>query len=158
MLKWLWMFLVLCSCNVKWHEKQFYKKGGKFECEPRIISKIDTLITKEGDTIFTTIYNTIYEPKIEYQTKWQVKFDNKRFKDSLDFVKKIYSDSLKHALKSKKSENKKEAKISKHDNKTKRTEIRRESRSWWFIWLTCGFVLCLVVNLLFKRIKNGYKI
>jgi hypothetical protein len=158
MYKWIGIFLVLCSCNAKWHEKQFYQKGGKFECEPRIISRVDTLVTKEGDTIFNTIYNTVYEPKIEYKTKWQVRFDNKRFKDSLSSVKKMYSDSLKYAFKSKKSEDKKVAKISKHDNKTKRTEIRKLSRSWWFIWLVIGLFIGVILTIIVMRKKYGYKV
>ncbi len=158
MYKWIFSLLILSSCNAKWHEKKFYQKGGKFECEPRIISRIDTLVTKEGDTIFNTVYKTIYEPKVEYKTKWQYRFDNKRFKDSLDHVKKMYSDSLKYAFKSKKSQDKKDVKLSKHENKTKRTEIRKESKSWWIFWITSGLVLGFIINIAFKRIKNGYKI
>jgi hypothetical protein len=154
MYKCIWILLVLCSCNAKWHEKKFYQKGGKFECEPKIISRIDTLITKEGDTVFNTVYKTIYEPKVEYKTKWQYRFDNKRFKDSLDHLKRTYSDSLKYAFKSKKSEDKKVANISKHENKTKRTEIRKESKTWWVFWIITGSVLTLVANQIFKKIKN----
>lgn len=151
----VYLLVLLSGCSVKHYEKKFYQKGGKFECEPRIISRVDTLITASGDTIFNTVYKTVYEPKIEYRTKWQVRFDNKRFKDSLDFIKLMYKDSLKYTFKSQKSADKKEIKKSKYTEHTNRVKTRKENKNDWWYWLILGMPLGVLIykglGILLKR-------
>lgn len=153
----VYLLILLSGCSVKYHEKAFFKKGGKFECKPRIISRVDTLITESGDTVFNTVYETVYEPKVEYRTKWQVRFDNKRFNDSLDFVKSMYRDSLKSALKSQKSSDKKDVRLGKFKEKTNRTQIRKENKNKWWYWLIIGMpigvLLYKIIRALIKRIR-----
>ena len=50
------------------------------------------------DSIPYAVYETKYIPK------WQVRFDNRRFEDSLRHIRAIYKDSLKHAVKTQKIE------------------------------------------------------
>lgn len=157
MYKWIVLLALLSSCNARWHEIKFYQKGGKFECEPRIISRIDTLITENGDTVFNTVYKTVYEPKIEYRDKWKVRFDNRRFKDSLNAVKGMYKDSLKYAFKSQKSADKKEIKINRHKERTNRTTTRKENKNRWWYWLIIGMSIGVITykafGFLIKRVR-----
>lgn len=141
----IYLLILLSGCSAKHHEKAFFRKGGKFECEPRIISRVDTLITASGDTILSTVYRTVYEPKIEYRTKWQIRFDNRRFNDSLDFVKSMYRDSLKSALKSQKSSDKKDVKLGKFKETTSRTQIRKENKNKWWYWLIIGMPIGIII-------------
>lgn len=144
------LVLLLIGCkSAEYHKDKFFKKGGMFECIPTIIQKTDTLVLENGDTVFNTRYETVYQPKIEYKTKWQIRFDNKRFKDSLNAVKGMYKDSLKYALKSKNSFNKKEVKIHKSDNKK---EIKKSRNIYLFILIyLLGLVTIPIIKLVIKK-------
>lgn len=146
----LFITIVLSSCTAKWYEKGFYRKGGEFKCDPEVVLKKDTLITDSGDTVISEKYVTVYVPRTEYKTKWKTRFDNKRFGDSLDFVRKTYRDSLKYAFKSQKATDKKQVRIFKQKEKTHRSENK-----WWY-WLLLGMPLGVMVykglRILLKRI------
>lgn len=114
------IFLTLGSCSKQYHFERFIEKGGRIEpkIEWKTVTKTDTIKGKDGrdsviycvDSIPYAVYETKYVPK------WQVKFDNKRFEDSLKHVRLIYRDSLKNAVKSQKIESKTEIKSKKIDN------------------------------------------
>ena len=103
------------SCSVNYHLNKAIKKG--YRCDEVAdtirITSIDSIPYVLRDSIYwekvivqkDTIvrYKTSYVPK----TRFEIRFDNKRFNDSLKAVKSMYSDSLKAAIK-----------INKRDNKT----------------------------------------
>lgn len=107
--------IFVTSCSVNYHVRKAFKKG--YTCDEVAdtirITSIDSIPYVLRDSIFwekvivqkDTIvrYKTSYVPK----TRFEVRFDNKRFNDSLKAVKSMYSDSLKAAIK-----------INKRDNKT----------------------------------------
>lgn len=76
---------------------------------------------------------TEYVPQIEYRTKWQTRFDNRRFEDSMKYVRRMYKDSVRTVVKVEKVKGKTEVKI-------------QRAKSRWYLWLILGFVLAHVIR------------
>lgn len=139
------IFLTLGSCSRQYHFERFIVKGGKIEpkIEWKTVTKTDTIKGKDGrDSLiycFDSIPYAVYETK--YVPKWQVRFDNKRFEDSLKHIRLMYRDSLKNAVKSQKIESKTEIKSKK---------IEKELPWYWKLALI--FIGSSVVYFLLKRI------
>lgn len=70
------------------HLKAFHKKGGKIECKGDTVYIEKVIKGKDGKDSIIYVPTKEYIPQIEYRTKWQVRFDNKRFKDSLNAINK----------------------------------------------------------------------
>lgn len=115
------IFLTLGSCSKQYHFERFIEKGGKIEpkIEWKTVTKTDTIKGKDGrDSViycYDSIPYAVYETK--YVPKWQIKFDNKRFEDSLKHIRLMCRDSLKNAVKSQKIESKTEIKSKKIESK-----------------------------------------
>ena len=129
---WLTLFIYalvfLTSCSPQYHLKKFHKKGGKIECkgDTTLIEKV--VKGKDGKDSISYVPVTEYVPQIEYKTRWQVRFDNKRFNDSLRYVRLMYKDSVKTVVRTEKIKGKTEVKV-------------QRSKSRWILWLIVGFVL-----------------
>ena len=137
------------SCrSPEYHLGKFHIKGGKIEC------KGDTLITekvikgKDGKDSLIYFPITEYVPQIEYRTKWQTRFDNRRFEDSMKYVRRMFKDSVRTIVKVKKVKGKTEVKV-------------QRSKSRWYLWLILGFVLAHVIRWVwtligaFRNFPNG---
>jgi len=144
--------VVLHSChNAKYHLDKFYDKGGVITCDTTYVNTTDTLHVKGVDGKDSLVYivkNTpAICPKATIETRWMVRFDNKRFNDSLKIVSNMYSDSLKSAIKN-----------NKIDAKTNRVQIKEENRSypWWMVFLSVMgaiFICIILTKLLLRQIK-----
>lgn len=144
--------VVLHSChNAKYHLDKFYDKGGVITCDTTYVNTTDTVYVKGADGKDSLVYivkNTpSICPKATIETRWMVRFDNKRFKDSLNIMADMYSDSLKAVVK----DNKIKA-------KTSRVQIKEESRSypWWMVFLSVMgaiFICIILTKLLLRQIK-----
>lgn len=142
------MLLILCGCSASHHYNKAIKKGLKLEPTNKIITVTDTLTINGKDSIIERLI-TVDCPEPIIQTKWRVRFDNKRFKDSLKIFRRMYSDSLRYALKTSKTKQKE----NKANNKTKRTQLRQENkRNLWWLWLIIGFVLSFVTKIFLKNL------
>ena len=132
------------------HLTKAVKKGYKVETVTKEVRLTDTLIINGKDSIIERLVKVdCPEPVIE--TKWRVRFDNKRFKDSLRTVKQMYSDSLKTSIRTAKIDKA----INKQDEKTARTVVRQENKcSFWWLWLLIGFA----INFILKFILRFYGI
>lgn len=142
------IFLTLGSCSRQYHFERFIEKGGKIEpkIEWKTVTKTDTIKGKDGrDSLiycFDSIPYAVYETK--YVPKWQIKFDNKRFEDSLKHIQLMYRDSLKNAVKSQKIESKTEI-------KTKKIE-KELSWYWKLAFIFIGFsVVCFLIKRILPR-------
>ena len=105
---------LLFSCSVNYHLNKAIKKG--YRCDevgdtiritsvdsiPYIVN--DSIVWEKVITQKDTIirYKTSFVPK----TRYEIRFDNKRFNDSLKHIRKVYTDSLKAAIKINKQDNK----------------------------------------------------
>lgn len=102
------------SCSVDYHLRKAIKKG--YRCDEIVdtirIASVDSFpvivhdsivwekVLTQKDTII--VHKTSYVPK----TRFEIRFDNKRFNDSLKHIQKVYTDSLKAAIKINKQDNK----------------------------------------------------
>jgi len=149
-MKYLICILLLASCSASWHLQKAKKKGAKFQQEIvyKYITEVDT-VTNEVIIVDSVPYETI---KIEYipKTRIELKFDHKKFKDSLRFERmrlssdlKRFKDSLRFA-----------SRITISDNKTlvKTAKIEKRTSRWW-LWLLIGFCLNYIYKLAVKYFK-----
>ena len=144
--------VVLHSChNAKYHLDKFYDKGGVITCDTTYVSITDTVYVKGADGKDSLVYIVknipAICPKATVETRWMVRFDNKRFKDSLKIVSNMYADSLKSAIKN-----------NKIDAKTSRVQIKEENRNypWWMVFLSVMgaiFICIILTKLLLRQIK-----
>jgi hypothetical protein len=108
--------LCLTSCSVNYHLNKAIKKG--YRCDTISdtirITKLDSFLVWKHDTTYwekiitskdTIIrYRTSYIPK----TRYEIRYDYKRFNDSLRTIRQMYKDSLRNALKTRENDLKKE--------------------------------------------------
>jgi hypothetical protein len=144
------IIFLLSSCSASWHLNKAKKKGAKFQQEVvyKYITEVDT-VTNEVIIVDSVPFETV---KIEYipKTRIELKFDHKKFKDSLRFERmrlnsdlKRFKDSLRFASINTKQEVKERIKTAKIENR----------RSLWWLWLLIGFCL----NYLFKLAVKYFK-
>ncbi len=140
------IIVMLSSCSMNHHLTKAVKKGYKVERITKNIRLTDTLVINGKDSIIErTLKVDCPEPIIK--TRWRTKFDYKRFNDSLDHVRQMYSDSLRNALKTSNIERKEQKQV----EKTKRATTRQENkRSLWWLWLLIWFLLRDVLKFIFK--------
>lgn len=109
---------------------------------------LDTLIIVKGDSV---VYkqvlkyrdSLVYQVNTEYIPKWRVRFDNKRFADSLAIIRAMYKDSLKYALKTQKIIVKHEDKKDKQETKRTQSENKNgfaDSMKWLAVFAIIAFV------------------
>jgi hypothetical protein len=137
------IFLISGSCSKQYHFEKFIDKGGKIEpkIEWKTETKTDTIQGVDGkdSIVFLTDFIPFAVYDVKYVPKWRVRFDNKRFDDSLNYLKRIYSMELENALKRDKIEAKKEIKIT-----------RAENRFPW-VWLMFAVGMILIGLRILKR-------
>ena len=148
---------VMSSCYATQHLNKFYKKGGKIEQVEKTVTIHDTIKGKDGkdSIIFRNVNVECPEPIIK--TRWKVRFNNKRFLDSLKVMRIQYKDSLRYALRTLRIELKNDYKTVKSNDKTKRTTTRQENkRSWWLFWLglAVGIIIMLIIKILIRYLKT----
>lgn len=144
------LIIMLSSCSMNHHLTKAVKKGYKVETVTKEVRLTDTLTINGKDSIIERLVKVdCPEPVIE--TKWRVRFDLKRFNDSLEHYRQLYSDSLKASIKTARIDKA----INKQDEKTNRTVVRQENkRSLWWLWLLIGFA----INFILKFILRFYGI
>lgn len=144
------LIIMLSSCSMNHHLTKAVKKGYKVETVTKEVRLTDTLTINGKDSIVERLVK-VDCPEPVIQTKWRVRFDLKRFKDSLQTVKQMYSDSLKASIKTARIDKA----VNKQDEKTARTVVRQENkRSFWWLWLLIGFA----INFILKFILRFYGI
>lgn len=112
------IILILCltSCSVNYHLNKAIKKG--YRCDTitdtiRVV-KVDSFLVKTTDTMYWekiyTSHDTIIKYKVSYipKTRYEIRFDYKRFNDSLRTIRLMYKDSLRNVFKTAKNDVKRE--------------------------------------------------
>lgn len=140
---------ILFSCmTAEKHLEKFYKKGGKLEPVERIVAIHDTIPGVDGkDSIIERLIEVPCPEPEPPKTKWKVRFDNKRFKDSLKHVRKMYSDSSAFILDSMSLENerledslKRIKPLVRYQEKTDRATSRHNSYGFLdYLWVMLAF-------------------
>ena len=152
-MRYLFLILLLASCSVQNLIRRAEKKG--YRCDTitdtiRVV-KVDSFLVVKHDTTYwekiitskdTIIrYRTSYIPK----TRYEIRYDYKRFNDSLRTIRQMYKDSLRSALKT-----------AKNDLKRERV-IQRKSPLNQFknLFIISGFIMTLIfLFLLFRKVLN----
>jgi len=149
-MKYLFLILLLTSCSVQNLITRAERKG--YRCDTitdtiRVV-KVDSFLVVKHDTTYwekiitskdTIIrYRTSYIPK----TRYEIRFEYKRFNDSLRTIRQMYKDSLRNALKTRENDLKKERIGAKHSplNQFKN------------LYIISGFIMTLIfLFLLFRK-------
>ena len=120
------------SCSPDYHLNKYKKKGGKITCDVDTVKIYDTIVTP-NDTIIISRDSLIIRTHTNVVTKYEVKYDYKRFRDSLKAVKSMYKDSVKTVVKEKRIEGK--------------TIVRTErAKGKWWLWLLIGIVVGYILQ------------
>ena len=120
------------SCSPEYHLNKYKKKGGKITCEVDTVKIYDTIVTP-NDTIVISRDSLIIRTHTNVVTKYEVKYDYKRFRDSLRAVKAMYKDSVKTVVKEKRIDGK--------------TIVRTErAKGKWWLWLLIGIVVGYILQ------------
>jgi hypothetical protein len=152
-MRYLFLILLLASCSVHNLITRAERKG--YRCDTitdtiRVV-KVDSFLVVKHDTTYwekiitskdTIIrYRTSYIPK----TRYEIRYDYKRFNDSLKVIRLMYKDSLRNALKSRENDLKKERISVKHSPLNQFKQL----------FIISGFILALIfLFLLFRKVLN----
>lgn len=127
MKKLLVLLVIIYSCSDA-HQaqrglKKFYKNGGKFNCDTTMIMLSDTIKINGKDSIIYRTFNSVCPdvvvPKTIRQTRIELRFDHKKFEDSLKHVRKLYSSREEFLIDSLKQVGKTEVKIKRVETKNR---------------------------------------
>jgi hypothetical protein len=149
-MRYLFLILLLTSCSVQNLISRAERKG--YRCDTitdtiRVV-KVDSFLVVKHDTTYwekiitskdTIIrYRTSYIPK----TRYEIRYDYKRFHDSLKVIRLMYKDSLRSALKT-----------AKNDLKRERIAQRKSPLNQFKnLYIISGFILTLIfLFLLFRK-------
>lgn len=156
------LLLALSSCiTAEKHLQKFYEKGGKLEPVERIVTLYDTIPGKDGkDSIVERLIEVPCPEPQAPKTRWQVRFDNKRFNDSLKHIRKMYGDSVSYVLDSMELSNerlidslKRVKPIVKSNNRLAKAESRHENFGFFdYLWLTLAFIAGFLLRHLIYKI------
>lgn len=151
----IWAFMMY-GCSAEYHMKKAVKKGYSFTMatDTITISHIDSFKVVTRDTIYWVKYekqrdSIIYFPQIQYYPRWKVRFDTRRFNDSLKFIRSIYVDSMRNALKSQKNGYSHDIKSKKQDTKVVRSE-NKNGFSDSMKWIAMIILLLIIAYVLFR--------
>lgn len=152
-MKYLFLILLLASCSVQNLIRRAEHKG--YRCDTitdtiRVV-KVDSFLVKTTDTMYwekiITTKDTIIRYKTSYipKTRYEIRFEYKRFNDSLRVIRLMYKDSLRNALKSRENDLKKERISVKHSTLNQFKQL----------FIISGFILTLIfLFLLFRKALN----
>ena len=147
------LLLILTSCSVNYHLNKAIKKGYRME------ESVDTIRITSIDSFPVIVHDSIVWEKVLVQkdtiiryiapklpkTRFQIRFDKKRFSDSLNTIRKMYSDSLDAAVKMHKQETKQNVQFIKQ----KTRQIRHENKkgaNLFLLGLVTGIILTLIIK------------
>lgn len=136
-MRFLILITLLSSCSAQYHLNKAVKKGAELKTITE--TKHDTTwISEHHYTIDTSSYqHTIV--KYVPQTRWKVRFDNKRFNDSLKWSQREFKARLAHAQKLYRDS----IQVEKKKLSVEKNKNNRLNRFMW--WLMVFFVLILIV-------------
>jgi hypothetical protein len=152
-MRYLFLIILLSSCSVQNLITRAERKG--YRCDTitdtiRVV-KVDSFLVVKHDTTYwekiitskdTIIrYRTSYIPK----TRYEIRYDYKRFNDSLKVIRLMYKDSLRNALKTRENDLKKE-RIS-----AKRSPLNQFKQ----LFIISGFLMSVIfLFILFRKRVN----
>ena len=151
------LVFALSSCmSANKHLEKFYKKGGKIEPIERTITVTDTIKGKDGkDSIIERLITVDCPEPLAPITRWKMRFDMRRFNDSIRVMRTMYKDSLRYAVKQSKIDAKSNIKELKLNNKKeiKQQKIEKRRFGWWFLGIAY-FVVSMAIIIWYVFIRK----
>lgn len=137
---------LLFACSSSYHLNKAIKKG--YRCE----EVSDTIQITSIDSIPVIVHDSIVWEKVLIQkdtiirykqgkvpkTRLELRFDNRRFSDSLKTIRKMYADSLDVSVKINKQNTNQNIKVVKHKNK--------KGVNLFLLGLVTGIILTLIIR------------
>jgi len=111
--------------------------------EYQTITIHDTIKGPGGQNIIVTRDSIVEVKKEKITTRWKTRFETKRFNDSLDHIRNMYSDSLRYAVKSQKI-------VTKYKYKEVKQKDKNDN-SWKRVIPMILFLLAVIIYLLKKK-------
>jgi hypothetical protein len=111
--------------------------------EYQTITIHDTIKGPGGQNIIVTRDSIVEVKKETIRTRWKTRFETKRFNDSLKHVRKVYSDSLRYAVKSQKI-------VTEYKYKEVKQKDKNDN-SWKRVIPMILFLLAVIIYLLKKK-------
>jgi len=149
-MRYLFLILLLTSCSVQNLIRRAERKG--YRCDTitdtiRVV-KVDSFLVVKHDTTYwekiITSKDTIIRYRTSYiqKTRYEIRYDYKRFNDSLKVIRLMYKDSLRSALKT-----------AKNDLKRERVAQRKSPLNQFKqLYIISGFIMTLIfLFLLFRK-------
>jgi hypothetical protein len=152
-MRYLFLIILLTSCSVQNLIRRAEKKG--YRCDTitdtiRVV-KVDSFLIWKHDTTYwekiITSKDTIIQFRTSYipKTRYEIRYDYKRFNDSLKVIRLMYKDSLRNALKTRENDLKKE-RIS-----VKRSPLNQFKQ----LFIISGFIMSVIfLFILFRKRVN----
>ena len=148
-MKKIFLILILftvASCSLNYHLKKAIKKG--YKCE----ETSDTIRIATVDSFPVILHDSIVWEKVVTQkdtivrysvsklpkTRFEIRFDKKRFADSLKTIRKMYADSLDASIKMHHVSAKQTVKVVKQENK--------KTANLFLIGLFTGIILTIITR------------
>jgi hypothetical protein len=149
---------LLLSCGAERLHQKAVKKGymHTIHVDTFKVSTVDTMWI-EGKPYPVITYKDSLVPKLvtQYVPKWKVRFDNKRFNDSLRHIRKACNDSLKAAIKMHDDSLDAAVKINKQDNKVK-IKTQKKKPNLFLFGLVTGIILTLITRYAINQALKKY--
>lgn len=142
------LIFLISACSPEYHKQKYFKKGGQFTCDIDTLKIIDSVIV-DGATVYKVRDSLVVRTETKVIPKWLVRFDNKRFDDSLKHIRTMYIKELNKLIK-----------VDNNDVKEKRIEARiSKGWSWWQKTLFgIGFTLLgVIIALIYSFIRGLFK-
>jgi hypothetical protein len=152
-MRYLFLILLLASCSVQNLITRAERKG--YRCDTitdtiRVV-KVDSFLVIKHDTMYwekiITSKDTIIQYRTSYipKTRYEIRYDYKRFNDSLKVIRLMYKDSLRNALKTAKNDLKRERVVQRNN----------PVRQFKQLFIISGFIMTLIfLFILFRKALN----
>jgi hypothetical protein len=156
---------IIYGCSAEYHMKKAIKKGYSLEMirDTVTITHLDSFKVIAKDTVYWIKYeklkdSIIYRTQIKYVPRWKYRFDYKRFNDSLKYIRTMYADSLRYALKSQRNDTRHDIKVKRQTRKVIQSENKNgfaDSMTWIAIIVFLLLVAYFLLKWELKDKSNG---
>lgn len=149
---------LLLSCGAERLHQKAVDKGyvHTIDVDTFKVATVDTMwFEGKPYPVITYKDSIVHTLDIKYVPKWKVRFDNKRFNDSLKHIRKVYTDNLKAEIKMNYDSLKADEKINKQDNKAV-IKTKKKGPNLFLIGFITGIFSVILVRYAINQTLKKY--
>jgi hypothetical protein len=149
---------LLYSCGAERLHQKAMNKGyvHTIHVDTFKVATVDTMwLEGKPYQVITYKDSIVHTLDVKYIPKWKVRFDNKRFNDSLKHIRKVYTDSLKAEIKMNSDSLKAAVKINKQDNKAV-IKTRKKGPNLFLIGFITGIFSVILIRYAISKTLKKY--